>query len=169
MSPQHPARQGENCNNPHSNNSVIQRLAANRIQSRQAENDTDEANPCHRNKGYGSGKHAQVERPLSRVELAGIDEPDEDRDSVRDVEPNCCDAGCGSKGDRASERGQRKTEGEEGGEPDGADGGAELVVDFVEEVWLLAVSMRLVGLKGKENARFHHHARRQTSFGSSRS
>jgi hypothetical protein len=169
MSPQHPARQGENSNNPHGNNSVIQRLAAYRIQSRQAENDTDEANPSHRNKSNGSGKHAQVERPLSRVELAGIDKPDEDRDSVRDIEPDCCDTGCGSKGDRTSEGGQRKTEGEEGGEPNGADRGAELVVDFVEEVWLLAVSMRLAGLKGKENARFRHHARRQTSFGSWRS
>jgi hypothetical protein len=136
VSPKHPTSKGENRDNSHRNNSIIKCLAGNRIQSRQAENDSDEANPGHRYESNGTGQQAKVERPLSRIEVPGVDEPDENGNSVRDVQSNRGDRSCRPEGYGASEGRQRETEGEEGGKPDGADGGAEPVVDFVEEVWL---------------------------------
>jgi hypothetical protein len=62
-----------------------------------------------------------------------VDEADEDREAVGEVQADGGDGGCGCEGDTGTEGGDGEEEGEEGSEPDGANRGAEAGVDGVEE------------------------------------
>lgn len=136
MGPKEPTPQTEHGNNPDSNNRIIQRLRRNRIRRRETENNGDEPDPRHGDESYGLGELAEIKRPFAGPKGGGVDEPNKNGDAVGYVEPDCCDGGCRCEGDGGAEGGEREAEAEKGGEPDGADGGTEAVVYFVEEVRL---------------------------------
>jgi hypothetical protein len=127
------ASQRPNANNAHRDNRVIERLGIHRIAGREAENDRDEADPAAAHEGDGAAENAEVEGAFLGGEFAVVDEPDEDWEAVGDVQADGGDGGCGCEGDTGAEGGDGEEEGEECGEPDGADGGAEACIYGVEE------------------------------------
>lgn len=62
-----------------------------------------------------------------------VNEPDEDGNAIGDVKSDCSNGGGSGEGDGGAEGWEGEAEGEGCCEPDGADGGAEAVVDLVEE------------------------------------
>ena len=134
MCPQNPRRQAEDRDNAYSDDGIVDSLRGHRVRCWQAEDNRNESNPAHSDQGYDSAHETQVERPF--LECFGVNESKEDRDAVGYVKSYRSDGGSCCESDARTERGQRETEGEEGCEPDSANGGAEAIVDFVEEVWL---------------------------------
>ena len=136
--PNHPTAQRTEQDNPHRHRRIIHRLAIHGVQRRQVEHDGDEADPETGDDADGARQQAEVERAFGVP--VGVDDGDEDRDAVRDVQADGGDGGGGAEGDGGAERGDREEECQRGGEPDGADGTGEAGVDFVEEGWETAVA-----------------------------
>jgi hypothetical protein len=138
-------------------------LAGHRIRCWKAENNCDEANPSNRYKSDGARKKTEIEGSFAGVEVLGVDQANEDGDAVGDVEADCGDGGSCCESYCGAKRGEGETECEKGSKPDGADGGTESVVDFVEEVGLGNVSIPIFFIlhfwdrqKKRENSRYHH-------------
>lgn len=119
--PQEPAAEGPERDDADGDGGVVERLAVDGVELREAEDDGDEGDVEACDGGDGAGQRAQVEGAL--CEIGRVDEADEDGEAVGDVEADGGDGGGGREGDAGPERGDGEEEGEEGGQADGPDGG----------------------------------------------
>lgn len=146
MRPQHPAQDGPDPDDAHSDNCVIESLRGDRVRSGQAEDDGDGANKRARRGCDRTRAHPQIEGPFDGDEVLVPDYADQDRESVRDIQADGCDRSGRRERYRRAERRQRQDEGECCSQPDGADRRLEAVINFVEEVRLrrlLALGFRI--------------------------
>ena len=100
--PQEPAAKRPQSDDPDGNGRVVQRLAVDGVEFRQAKDDGDKADIQACDRGDGTRQRAQVERSLA--EIGRIDETDEDGEAVGEVEADGGDGGGGRKGNAGSKR-----------------------------------------------------------------
>ena len=121
--PQKPAAKRPQRHDADGHRRIVERLAINGVEFRQAKDDGDEADIKARDGRDRAGERAQVERAFA--EIGRVEEADEDGDPVRDVEADGSDGRGGREGDAGAEGWDREEESEERGEADGADGRLE--------------------------------------------
>ena len=114
--PQEPAAERPERDDTDGNRCVIQRLAIDRVLLWQAKDNGDEGDVQTCDSGDGSGQGAEIERTL--FEIGVIDETDEDREAVGDVEADGGDGGGGREGDGGAKRWDREEEREKGRQAD---------------------------------------------------
>jgi hypothetical protein len=71
--PDEPGADGEDSDDADGNNGVVERLGANGVIGRKAEDDGDEADPANANEGDGARGEAEVEGAFFRREGAVVD------------------------------------------------------------------------------------------------
>lgn len=124
-------------------------MACHWIRSRETENDTDETDPKDCDERDPARRETEVKRSL--FEVAGVEQPDEDGEAVRNVETNRGYGSSGRESDRRPQGGDSEQERQEDREPNSPDGRLETIVDLVEEFGQAAVAAKAkhhAGIRG---------------------
>lgn len=97
---QEPASNGQNGDDPHRNDRIVECLFIDRIGCREAEDDGDEHDPCNSHSADGSRHEAQTERTFGVA--IRVDQRNEDGDAVGEIEAYRRDGCRGTEGDGGS-------------------------------------------------------------------
>lgn len=110
---QEPASNSQNGDDAHCDDGVVECLFIDRIGSREAEDDGDEADPCNSHSADGSRHEAKTERTFGIA--IWVDQRNEDGDTVGEIETYSRDGCRGTEGDGRAKGGKGEEEGEKGG------------------------------------------------------
>ena len=116
MSPDKPRTEREQSDDSDRDSCVVQGLRSDRVGSRKAEDDGDEANPGHTDKADNPRHEAQGKGTFDKVLV--VYDRNEDRNAVRDIESDGRDGSGGGECHRRPQGGEGEAEREEGSEPD---------------------------------------------------